>query len=79
MNIVGTWKVKKVGLFDIESGWQRVTIDDLMNMEETEEVIQAREMSETTLIVSENGTMSVRIVPPPEAIAEAKAAGEDIL
>ena len=78
MNIIGKYKVKKLGLFDIESGWNRVSVDELMGMEETEEVIQAKEMSETTMVVSEDGTISIRIVPSPETIAEAKAEGEEI-
>ena len=78
MNIVGKYKVKKLGLYDIESGWKMVSVDELMGMEETEEVIQAKEMSETTMVVSEDGTISIRIVPSPETIAEAKAEGEEI-
>ena len=78
MNIVGKYKVKKLGLFDIESGWKMVSVDELMGMEESEEVIQAKEMSETTMVVSEDGTISIRIVPSPETIAEAKAEGEEI-
>ena len=78
MNIVGKYKVKKLGLFDIESGWKMVSVDELMGMEETEEVIQAKEMSETTMVVSEDGTISIRIVPSPETIAEAKVEGEEI-
>ena len=78
MSIIGKWKVKKLGLFDIESGWKMVSVDELMGMEETEEVIQAKEMSETTMVVSEDGTISIRIVPSPETIAEAKAEGEEI-
>lgn len=46
MNIVGKYKVKKLGLFDIESGWKMVSVDELMGMEESEAVIQAKEMSE---------------------------------
>ena len=78
MNIIGKWKVKKVGIFDEENGMQMKTVDEIMVMDETEDVIQAKEMAETTLIVSENGTMSIRMVIPPYVVEEAKAAGEEI-
>lgn len=78
MNIVGKYKVKKLGLFDVESGWKMVSVDELMGMEETEDVIQAKEMAETTMVISEDGTISIRLVPSPETIAESEAEGEEI-
>ena len=78
MDIIGTWKIKKVGFFNPESGFEMKTIDEIMTMEETEEVIQAKEMSQTFLKVTEDGKMRISTIVPPEAIEEAKANGEEV-
>ncbi len=77
MNIIGTWKVKKVGVFD-ETGMQMKTIDELMAMEETDEIRESKEMANATFLYVTAKTMQIRTIVPPEVIAEAKEAGEDI-
>lgn len=78
MNIVGTWKIKKVGFFNPEVGFEMKTINEIMSMEETEEVIQAKEMIQTFLKVTEDGMMCISTVVPLEVIEEAKANGEEV-
>ena len=54
MDIIGTWKVKKVGIFDEEAGLQMKTLDELMAMEETDEIRETKEMAAaTTLVITE--------------------------
>ncbi len=78
MKIIGKWKVKKVGMFDAELGMQMKTVEEIMSMEETEEVIQAKEMLETYLCVCEDGKMRITVFPPKQAIEEALASGEEL-
>ena len=78
MNIIGKWELRKIGIFDEELGMQMKTIEEIMKMEETEEVLQAREMSSATLHILEDGTLRICAIMPPEAVAEMEEAGEEI-
>lgn len=78
MDILGTWKIHKVGLFDMDEGMVLKTAEELMAMEENEDVLQAREMiAVSTLYVTEEA-MELRMVMPQHAINEAEEAGEEI-
>jgi hypothetical protein len=78
MDIIGTWKVKKVGIFDEEAGLQMKTLDELMAMEETDEIRETKEMAAATTLVITEEVMQMRLVVPQEAIDEAIAAGEEV-
>ena len=78
MNIIGKWKVAKVGVFDIEEGLQMKTIEQVMAMEETEDIQETKEMAQATFLWVTAKTMQLRAIVPPEAIEEAKEAGEEI-
>ena len=78
MKITGLWKVKKVGIFDPELGMQMKTVEEIMQMEDSEEIQQTKEMINTTMRINEDGTLQIRILVPESAIEEAKAAGEEI-
>ena len=78
MDIIGKWKVAKVGVFDIEEGMQMKTLEQLMAMEDTEEILESKEMSKTIFLWVTEKTLQLRTIVPPEAIAEAKEAGEEI-
>ena len=78
MDIIGNWKLKKAGIFDPELGFQMKTVEEIMQMEDSEEIQQTKEMLNTTMRINEDGTLQIRIVVPESAIEEAKAAGEEI-
>jgi len=78
MDIIGKWKVAKVGVFDMENGMLMKTIEEVMAMEDTEELMETKEMAKATFLWVTAKTMQLRVIVPPEAVAEAKAAGEDI-
>lgn len=78
MDIIGNWKLKKAGVFDPELGFQMKTVEEIMQMEDSEEIQQTKEMLNTTMRINEDGTLQIRIVVPESAIEEAKAAGEEI-
>lgn len=78
MYIIGKWKVSKVGVFDIEEGLQMKTIEQVMAMEETEDIQETKEMAQATFLWVTEKTMQLRAIVPPEAIEEAKEAGEEI-
>ena len=78
MDIIGNWKLKKAGVFDPELGFQMKTVEEIMQMEDSEEIQQTKEMINTTMRINEDGTLQIRILVPESAIEEAKAAGEEI-
>jgi len=78
MDIIGNWKLKKAGIFDPELGFQMKTVEEIMQMEDSEEIQQTKEMINTTMRINEDGTLQLRILVPESAIEEAKAAGEEI-
>ena len=78
MDMIGKWKVAKVGVFDMEEGMQMKTIEQVMAMEETDEIRETKEMAQITFLWVTAKTLQLRSIVPPEAIAEAKAAGEEI-
>ena len=78
MDIIGNWKLKKAGIFDSELGFQMKTVEEIMQMEDSEEIQQTKEMINTTMRINEDGTLQIRILVPESAIEEAKAAGEEI-
>ena len=78
MDIIGNWKLKKAGIFDPELGFQMKTVEEIMQMEDSEEIQQTKEMINTTMRINEDGTLQIRILVPESAIEEAKAAGEEI-
>lgn len=78
MDIIGNWKLKKAGIFDPELGFQMKTVEEIMQMEDSEENQQTKEMINTTMRINEDGTLQIRILVPESAIEEAKAAGEEI-
>ena len=78
MDIIGNWKLKKAGVFDPELGFQMKTVEEIMQMEDTEEIQQTKEMLNTTMRITEDGMLQIRILVPQSAIEEAKAAGEEI-
>lgn len=78
MDIIGKWKVAKVGVFDIEEGLQMKTIEQVMAMEETEDIRETKEMAQATFLWVTAKTMQLRAIVPPEAIEESKEAGEEI-
>ena len=78
MDIIGKWKVAKVGVFDIEEGLQMKTIEQVMAMEETEDIQETKEMAQATFLWVTAKTMQLRAIVPPEAIEEEKEAGEEI-
>ena len=78
MDIIGKWKVAKVGVFDIEEGLQMKTIEQVMAMEETEDIQETKEMAQATFLWVTAKTIQLRAIVPPEAIEEAKEAGEEI-
>jgi len=54
------------------------TIEEVMAMEDTEELMETKEMAKATFLWVTAKTMQLRVIVPPEAVAEAKAAGDDI-
>ena len=78
MNMIGRWKVVKVGVFDMEEGMQMKTVEQVMAMEDTEELLETKQMAQTTFLWVTAKTMQIRLVVSPEMIAEAKAAGEEV-
>ena len=78
MDIIGKWKVAKVGVFDMENGMQMKTVEQVMAMEDSEEIMETKEMANATFLWVTAKTIQIRVMVPPEAIAEAKAAGEDV-
>ncbi len=78
MNIVGKWKVAKVGVFDMDEGMQMKTLEQLMAMEDTEEILESKEMAQSIFLWVTAKTLQLRAIMPPEAVEEAKAAGEEI-
>jgi hypothetical protein len=78
MDIIGNWKLKKAGIFDPELGFQMKTVEEIMQMEDSEEIQQTKEMINTKMRINEDGTLQIRILVPESAIEEAKAAGEEI-
>ena len=78
MDIIGNWKLKKAGIFDPELGFQMKTVEEIMQMEDSEEIQQTKEMINTTMRINEDGTLQIRILVPESAIEEAKATGEEI-
>ena len=78
MDIIGKWKLKKAGIFDPELGFRMKTVEEIMQMEDSEEIQQTKEMINTTMRINEDGTLQIRILVPESAIEEAKAAGEEI-
>ena len=78
MDIIGNWKLKKAGIFDPELGFQMKPVEEIMQMEDSEEIQQTKEMINTTMRINEDGTLQIRILVPESAIEEAKAAGEEI-
>ena len=78
MNIIGTWKLKKAGMFDPDLGMQMKTVEEIMQMEETEEVLQVKEMLNTTMVISEDGMLQLRMLVPQSAIEEARESGEEV-
>ena len=78
MDIIGNWKLKKAGIFDPELDFQMKTVEEIMQMEDSEEIQQTKEMINTTMRINEDGTLQIRILVPESAIEEAKAAGEEI-
>ena len=78
MDIIGNWKLKKAGIFAPELGFQMKTVEEIMQMEDSEEIQQTKEMINTTMRINEDGTLQIRILVPESAIEEAKAAGEEI-
>ena len=75
MNIIGTWKAKKIGMFDEEIGTVMRTIEEIMAMEETDEIIEVKQMLTVTVVFSEGGKLEMRIVVPPEEVEAALADG----
>ena len=77
MSIIGTWKVKKVGVFSMEEGMVMKSVEDLAKMEPAEDYEDALQMAQAILKVTD-GTMRMCVAVPPEVIEEAKAAGEEM-
>ena len=75
MDMIGKWKVVKVGVFDMAEGMQMKTLEEVMAMEDTEEIQETKEMAQATFLWVTAKTMQIRMVVPAEAIAEAEAAG----
>ena len=71
-------ETEKAGIFDPELGFQMKTVEEIMQMEDSEEIQQTKEMINTTMRINEDGTLQIRILVPESAIEEAKAAGEEI-
>ncbi len=79
MSIIGKWKVKKVGVFDEELGMQMKTIEEVMAMEETEEIIETKAMATAMSIIVSEESIQMRMIVPPKEIEAAKQEGEEIL
>ena len=43
MDMIGKWKVVKVGVFDMDEGMQMKTLEEVMAMEDTEEIQETKE------------------------------------
>ena len=78
MKMIGKWKVAKVGVFDMDEGMQMKTLEQVMAMEDTEEILETKQMAQVTYLWVTPKTMQLRMIVPPEAIEEAKEAGEEI-
>ena len=78
MNMIGKWKVVKVGVFDMEEGLQMKSVEQVMAMEDTEELLETKQMAKITFLWVTAKTMQIRLIVPPEMIEEAKAAGEKV-
>lgn len=79
MSIIGKWKVKKVGVFDEELGMQMKTIEEVMAMEETEEIIETKAMATAMSIIVNEESIQMRMIVPPKEIEAAKQEGKEIL
>ena len=78
MDIIGKWKVAKVGVFDMDEGMQMKTLEEVMAMEDTEEIQETKEMAQVTFLWVTAKTMQMRLIVAPEMIEEARAAGEEV-
>ena len=78
MNMIGKWKVVKVGVFDMDEGMQMKTLEEVMAMEDTEEIQETKEMAQITFLWVTAKTMQMRLIVAPEMIEEARAAGEEV-
>jgi hypothetical protein len=78
MDMIGKWKVVKVGVFDMDEGMQMKTLEEVMAMEDTEEIKETKEMAQVTFLWVTAKTMQMRLIVAPEMIEEARAAGEEV-
>ncbi len=78
MDMIGKWKVVKVGVFDMDEGMQMKTLEEVMAMEDTEEIQETKEMAQITFLWVTAKTMQMRLMVAPEMIEEARAAGEKV-
>ncbi|MBO5779137.1 MAG: hypothetical protein J6R82_06180 [Clostridia bacterium] len=78
MDIIGKWKVVKVGVFDEDEGMQVKTLEEVMAMEETDEIRETKEMAQATFLWITAKTIQMRLVVAPEMIEEARAEGEEV-
>ena len=78
MDMIGKWKVVKVGVFDMDEGMQMKTLEEVMAMEDTEEIQETKEMAQVTFLWVTAKTMQMRLIVAPEMIEEARAAGEEV-
>ena len=78
MDMIGKWKVVKVGVFDMDEGMQMKPLEEVMAMEDTEEIQETKEMAQVTFLWVTAKTMQMRLIVAPEMIEEARAAGEEV-
>ena len=78
MDMIGKWKVVKVGVFDMDEGMQMKTLEEVMAMEDTEEIQETKEMAQITFLWVTAKTIQMRLIVAPEMIEEARAAGEEV-
>ena len=78
MDMIGKWKVVKVGVFDMDEGMQMKTLEEVMAMEDTEEIQETKEMAQVTFLWVTAKTMQMRLIVAPEMIEEARAEGEEV-
>ncbi len=64
MNIIGTWKAKKVGAFDIDQGLVMKSVDEIMAMDDSEEALELKEMARTLLNITNDGNISMYVEDP---------------
>ena len=75
MSIAGTWKVKKIMSFD-EEGPKLITMEEFEVIPDKDE--EMAQMASSILDITEDGTLTMMIPIPKEAVEEARAEGAEV-